>query len=111
MSDVFQLLKVVVVCGSVLMLAFVILLAMPSSRFRSVCLKCVGWTITVLALLYAGSPLDLLPEAFLGPLGLPDDFLALAMGIGSALTAIFAGSGNKDSKGGGPTESSEDVRL
>lgn len=39
------------------------------------------FAIIILCLAYLVSPIDLLPEAFLGPLGLPDDLLAIFVAI------------------------------
>jgi uncharacterized membrane protein YkvA (DUF1232 family) len=39
--------------------------------------------IVVLAGAYICSPIDILPEALLGPFGLPDDIIALLAAIGA----------------------------
>lgn len=43
-------------------------------------------TVTMLAcLVYVISPIDLMPEAFLGPLGIPDDLVAIVVGFRAAI--------------------------
>ncbi len=37
--------------------------------------------VTILSLIYVASPIDFVPEALLGPVGLTDDALAAALGI------------------------------
>ena len=44
--------------------------------------------VVVLCVLYLFSPVDLLPELLLGPLGLPDDVLALLVGIGAVILGL-----------------------
>jgi len=41
-----------------------------------------GWIIAIGLLIYVISPIDFMPEAFFGPLGLMDDFVALLMAWG-----------------------------
>lgn len=43
------------------------------------------WLFVAGCVIYLVSPIDLLPEAVLGPLGLPDDALAL---VAAAVTAL-----------------------
>jgi uncharacterized membrane protein YkvA (DUF1232 family) len=51
----------------------------------------IGWGFAVLCALYCISPIDLLPEAFLGPFGLVDDAGAAVVGLMSAVAAYRAG--------------------
>lgn len=39
------------------------------------------WLTILGCLAYVLSPIDVLPEAFLGPFGLPDDVIALLVGL------------------------------
>jgi len=41
-----------------------------------------GWIVAMFLLIYVISPIDFMPEAFFGPLGLMDDFVALLMAWG-----------------------------
>jgi uncharacterized membrane protein YkvA (DUF1232 family) len=55
--------------------------------------KCLGMPLKCLliglALLYVISPVDFLPEIFLGPIGLIDDAIALFMAFGLGSKDIF----------------------
>ena len=42
-----------------------------------------GMIIALLSILYIISPIDILPEAILGPIGLIDDLVVLLIGIGA----------------------------
>ena len=50
-----------------------------------------GGAIAALSVAYIVSPLDVMPEIFLGPVGLVDDLAALAVAIASAAAAMNAG--------------------
>lgn len=56
-----------------------------SGRFPGATRKAVG--LSVLGIVYVFSPLDLIPELFLGPFGLADDAGILAMSVGYLVTA------------------------
>jgi hypothetical protein len=84
----------IVICGSVLILAFLILLALPKSMLRCVLLEVLGWLGTVLACVYVVSPIDVIPD-FIPVLGWIDDGGVLVGGIASAITAICARSDRK----------------
>jgi len=45
--------------------------------------------IFLLSLLYIVSPIDILPEAFLGPIGLIDDVIVLFIGVLPMLSGVF----------------------
>lgn len=47
-----------------------------------------GWLTIAVCALYVLSPLDLLPEALLGPLGLPDDIVAILIAGKVGLSAM-----------------------
>lgn len=85
MSEVFGVMKLLIGCGTLLVVSFCILLAMPQSKMRAVAVQVVGWLMVAFCAVYAISPIDILPEALFGPFGLFDD-------IGAILTAIAAGS-------------------
>ncbi len=90
MSHLFQVLQLLLICGTILGIVFVILLAWPQSKLRDVLMPIVGWVLAIFCGVYCLSPLDVLPEAFLGPFGLVDDLGALVAGIVAARTAITA---------------------
>jgi len=85
MSSFFGFLSVGLVCLTILGLAFMVVLAMPQSHMRDVMKKVL---FAVACAIYVISPIDLMPEAILGPFGLVDDFGALVAGVISARSAI-----------------------
>jgi uncharacterized membrane protein YkvA (DUF1232 family) len=87
----FDLFSKLLTCGTVLTLAFLVLLALPQSKLRDLIMPFVGWSVAALSATYCVMPIDLFPEAFLGPFGYADDLIALVVAIGSASAAIDAG--------------------
>jgi uncharacterized membrane protein YkvA (DUF1232 family) len=83
-------LQTLILVGGALLGLFFYLLSQPNSRLRSVVLPIVGAGIAVVCGVYAISPIDLLPEMFLGPFGLIDDAGAVIGGIAAACTAVSA---------------------
>lgn len=88
MTDIFGTIRILILCGSVLFLAFMILLSLPQSPLRAVVLQLVAWVLAVFFGIYCISPVDILPEILLGPFGLVDDIGALVLGVYSAKTAL-----------------------
>ena len=86
----FEMLKLMMLCGMVVVVAFLVLLAMPKSELRSVMMPIVGWAMAVFSGLYVLSPVDLVPEALLGPIGIVDDIGAIFVGISAAKMAMAA---------------------
>jgi uncharacterized membrane protein YkvA (DUF1232 family) len=95
MGEIFSAVKFFGGCGTALLLAFMALLSAPKSKLRAVLLQVVGWLVVVFCVLYGISPVDILPEAFLGPFGLVDDIGAVAVAIGAGAAAMQA---NRDLK-------------
>jgi uncharacterized membrane protein YkvA (DUF1232 family) len=85
MSEFFGLLSTFLWCGTILGLAFMVVLAMPQSRMRDVMKKVL---LAVACAIYVISPIDLMPEALLGPFGLVDDLGALVAGVIAARSAF-----------------------
>ena len=90
MQSFFGAIQTVVLCGTLLAVAFVVLLALPKSELRSFLMPIVGWAMAIFCGLYAISPVDIVPEALLGPFGLVDDVGAVITGIAAARTAMKA---------------------
>ena len=88
MSDLFATVRLVLMIGGGLVLAFLILLSMPQSRLRQIVQPIVGFAISALSAAYILSPVDAIPELVLGPFGLADDAVALAVGVASAVMAM-----------------------
>lgn len=87
-----ETLKMLVLCGTATVIAFLVLLAMPKSELRSVLMPIVGWAMAIFCGIYAISPIDVVPEAVLGPFGLVDDIGAVIAGISAAKAAMNASS-------------------
>lgn len=83
-----------IICGTVLTLALLVLLSLPKSMLRNVLLEIVGWLGAALATLYVVIPIDMLPD-FIPIVGWIDDGGAIIGGIASAITAITARSERK----------------
>ncbi len=85
------MLTALAVCGTILAAAMMILINMPHSPLRDLLVQIVGWLFAVFCAIYVISPIDILPEAFLGPFGLVDDLGAAVVGVSSAIAAWRAG--------------------
>lgn len=90
MEGFFAVIQTLFVCGTALAVAFVVLLSLPQSKLRAFLLPIVGWCIAILCAIYCISPVDLVPEALLGPFGLVDDVGALVAGIAAVRSAMKA---------------------
>jgi uncharacterized membrane protein YkvA (DUF1232 family) len=88
-----QMFNTVVLVGGGLTALLVILLAMPQSRLRNFLMPIIGWCFALFCGAYILSPVDIIPEALLGPFGLVDDAGALIAGICAASAAIRSGKG------------------
>jgi uncharacterized membrane protein YkvA (DUF1232 family) len=92
----FTFLAVLALCGTALAVAMMVLVNMPKSPLRDMLVQIVGWLFAVFCALYCISPIDILPEAFLGPFGLVDDVGAAVVGVMSAMAAYRAGKPSKN---------------
>jgi uncharacterized membrane protein YkvA (DUF1232 family) len=87
MDRLLQMMQSLMFCGTALVTVFVVLLALPQSKLREVLMPIVGWAVAIFCGFYCVSPVDVVPEALLGPFGLVDDLGALALGISAAIAA------------------------
>lgn len=90
MQSILGTIQMLVLCGTVLAIAFVVLLSMPQSKLRAFLLPICGWCVAIFCGVYAISPVDIVPEVALGPFGLIDDIGAVVAGISAARTAMKA---------------------
>ncbi len=90
MSGIFSLIQTILWCMTIGGVAFVVLLSLPQSQLRSFLLPIVGWAVAIFCGIYCISPVDVVPEALLGPIGLIDDVGILAAGIAAARMAMTA---------------------
>jgi len=88
MQSLLQIIQLMVVCGTILAISFVALLAMPSCKLREVMMPIVGWCVAIFCAAYAISPVDIVPEAVFGPFGYIEDIGALVTGVIAARTAM-----------------------
>ena len=95
MSEIFATIRLLLLIGGVLMLALLILLSLPNSRLKEIVMPFVLWSVTALSVAYIASPIDLVPEMFLGPIGVADDLVALVVAVTSARSAMTAGKAAK----------------
>jgi len=89
-ASFFEMLKVMVMCMTVLGIAWVVALSLPKSRLRTVLTEICSWAFLVFCGVYAVSPIDILPEAALGPFGFFDDLGAVFLGYQSFQSAMKA---------------------
>ena len=90
MSSFFGTIQLMLFCGTLLAVAFGVLLSMPNSKLREFLMPIVGWSVAIFCGIYCISPIDIVPEALLGPFGLIDDIGAVVGGIAAARAAIAA---------------------
>jgi uncharacterized membrane protein YkvA (DUF1232 family) len=86
-----ELLRLLVIAGSLIIITFMVLLALPQCRLRDMLMPFVAWGFVALCAAYVISPVDAFPEVLFGPLGLFDDLGAAVMGVGTAVATIQAG--------------------
>ena len=79
MSSFFQAVETLARCATVFCIVFVILLAMPQSRLRSVCVEIAKYAFAALCCGLILSPLDIVPDFLVGP-GQIDDLGYLIAG-------------------------------
>ena len=91
MQSVMGTIQMLMICGTLLGLAFFVLLSMPQSQLRAFLLPIVGWGVAIFCGIYCISPVDIVPEAILGPFGLVDDLGAAAAGLAAAGIAMTSG--------------------
>ncbi len=84
-----ETIRTIIVCGTLLLGGFMVLVAMPQSRMREVLMPIVGWAVAALSAVYVVSPIDVLPD-FIPIAGWLDDGGAIVTGIAGAVMALKA---------------------
>lgn len=90
----FEMIQTLILCGTALAAAFLVLLAMPQSRLRDFLMPFVGWAVAALSTIYIVSPIDIVPD-FIPIAGWLDDGGALMTAIAGAVMAMRAQSEQK----------------
>jgi uncharacterized membrane protein YkvA (DUF1232 family) len=93
-----ELLRLLVVCGCLTVITFMVLLALPQCKLRDMLMPFVAWGFVALCAAYVISPVDAFPEILFGPFGLFDDLGAVVMGVGTAVATVNAGKKKKASR-------------
>lgn len=88
MQSLFSIIQTMLLCGTLLAATFAVLLSLPNSKLRDFLMPIVGWCMAIFCGVYCISPIDIVPEAVLGPFGLIDDLGALVAGIAAARMAM-----------------------
>ena len=91
MQGLYGTIQTIFLCGTALCVSFAVLLSLPQSQFRAFLLPIVGWGVAIFCGIYCISPIDIVPEALLGPFGLVDDVGAFAAGLTAAGIAMTSG--------------------
>ncbi|MFK7735166.1 MAG: YkvA family protein [Pirellulaceae bacterium] len=87
MEYFFETLQMIVVCGSLLGICFLVLLALPKSRLRSCLLELAKYVMAAGFAVLLLSPIDLVPDV-IPLLGQLDDIGYIAGGITSVVSAV-----------------------
>jgi uncharacterized membrane protein YkvA (DUF1232 family) len=87
MVEFLGLMKLVLGLGTLVILALLIMLSLPQSQLPRVFGQAANWMLAGFCALYALSPIDILPEALLGPFGLFDDAVAIVAGVSAGVAA------------------------
>lgn len=84
-----ETIRTIIICGTLLLGGFMVLVAMPQFRMREVLMPIVGWAVAALSAVYVVSPIDVLPD-FIPIAGWLDDGGAIVTGITGAVMALKA---------------------
>jgi uncharacterized membrane protein YkvA (DUF1232 family) len=88
-TAMFETIRTLILCGTLLAVAFLVLVSLPQSKLRDLLMPFVGWGVAALSVAYVIMPLDVLPD-FIPVAGWIDDIGALALAFGSARAAMTA---------------------
>jgi len=88
MEGFWDVVKIILIGGFVIFAIFLILLALPKSKMRSVLLEIGGWGTTATCAAGVVSPIDVIPD-LVPVLGQSDDLTMIVIGTLSAVFAYF----------------------
>ena len=84
------MLQTLMFCLTLLGIAWIVALSLPKSKARAVINEVVSWAFLAFCAFYAVSPIDILPEAVLGPFGFIDDLGSVFLGYQAYQSAMQA---------------------
>lgn len=90
MTEFFGFLKVFVICGSLFFIVMLVLLAMPSSKLRTVGMEIAKWVLCAGCVLLLPSPVDAIPDV-IPVVGWLDDLGYIVAAIAAARSALAEG--------------------
>jgi uncharacterized membrane protein YkvA (DUF1232 family) len=90
MAAFFRMMSNLIWAGMMFGVASVVALSLPKSRLRTVLTEILGYGFVAFSAFYCVSPIDILPEAALGPFGYLDDLGALYGGYVAWQSAMKA---------------------
>lgn len=90
MSEFFLFLRVLVICGSLFFIVMLVLLAMPTSKLRTVGMEIAKWVMCAACVFMIPSPVDVVPDV--APVvGWLDDLGYIVAAIAAARGALAEG--------------------
>ncbi len=87
MAEFFGLLRVLVICGTLLFLAMLVLLSLPASRLRTVGLELLKYAAAAGLVLLIPSPIDIAPDA-IPVIGWLDDIGYIVAAVASVRSGL-----------------------
>jgi hypothetical protein len=90
MNTIFELMALAMVCGTVLLVAFIFGLSIRQSPLKDLVVQVVGWGLAVFFAVWVISRADPIHELFLGPVGGLDDIAEAIVGMATAVAACRA---------------------
>lgn len=90
MTEFFGFLKVFVICGSLFFIVMLVLLAMPSSKLRTVGMEIAKWVMCAACVFMIPSPVDVVPDV-VPVVGWLDDIGYIVAAIAAARGALAEG--------------------
>ena len=82
MTEILETVRFIGGCASVIVVAFLVMLALPKCKLRSMVMEIGGWVMVGLCALYVVSPIDVIPD-FIAGFGFTDDATVLYAAIRS----------------------------
>ena len=98
MESFWDFIKILVICITMLLVIFLVLLALPNSKLRQSILKIysiVSLIATILSAVYIISPIDVIPD-FIPVAGQGDDVVAAISALATAITGYVAWQKSKE---------------